>query len=91
MTSDIRRIPDNITRGFKSFWEVKNVHKLRLTWQLSDFMLYAQATRRRLILYFRPSIKGSRLPGTDPSPALRDAISRLKKEGLIEIRYLKKF
>ncbi|MFO1204589.1 MAG: putative toxin [Burkholderiales bacterium] len=91
LTSAIQRIPDKLPLGSKSFWEVKNVHKLRLTWQLSDFMLYAQATRRRLTLFIRPSIKGSTLPGTVMTRELRDAIKILKKEGLIQVKYLKKY
>ena len=91
LTSEIQRIPDKLPRGFKSFWEVKNVAKLRLTWQLSDFMLYAQATRRRLVLFIRPSIKGSKLPGTIMSEPLKEAIEILKNEKLIEVRFLKKY
>jgi len=91
LTSDVERIPDKILRGFKSFWEVKNVHRLRMTWQLSDFMLFAQATRRRMVLFIRPSIKGSRLPGTVMTRELRDAIKLLRKEGLIQVKYLKKY
>jgi hypothetical protein len=91
MTSAVRRIPDKLPGRLKSFWESKNVHKLRLTWQLADFMLYAQATRRRMVLFIRPSIRGSRLPGTVMTRELRDAIKLLKKEKLIKVKYLKKY
>ena len=83
------RIPDNLPKGFRSFWEVKNVAKLRLTWQLADFMLYAQATGRRLRLYIRPSIKGSTLPGTVMTKELKSVIKLLKQDGLIEVKCLR--
>jgi hypothetical protein len=81
------RIPDKIPRGFRSFWEIKNVARLRMTWQLADFMAYAQMTGRKMVLYIRPRV-GTK-SGTVLSPSVRRAIDLLKREGLIEVRYLK--
>jgi hypothetical protein len=81
------RYPDKL--GFRTFWEIKNVLNLRLTRQLTDFMLYAQSTGLKMRLYIRPAIQGAAKKGTTMSPALTDAIRILKSQGLIEVRYLK--
>jgi Restriction endonuclease fold toxin 7 len=79
------RYPDNIK--FTTFWEVKNVAKLRLTRQLTDFILYAQASGQKMVLYVRPNIAGK--VGTTLAPSLTKALSYLRSEGLLQIRYLK--
>jgi hypothetical protein len=81
------RYPDNLLIRFRTFWEVKNVLGLRLTRQMEDFILYAQGARMKMVLYIRPSVAGR--AGTTLAPALRDALNILRKEGLLEIRYLK--
>ncbi|MCX4564656.1 putative toxin [Streptomyces phaeochromogenes] len=79
------RYPDALR--FKSFWEVKNVSKLRLTRQMTDFILFAQASRLKMVLYIRPSVAGK--AGTVLSPSLKQALTVLRKSGLLEIRRLK--
>jgi hypothetical protein len=85
------RYPDRVLLRYNTFWELKNVLNLRLTWQLADFMVYAQTTGMKMVLYIRPTIKGSARAGTKLSPSLREAIKILRRDGLIEIRYLKKY
>lgn len=45
------RVPDLLTDS--ELIEVKNVARLRWTWQLSDFLTYADATGRQFVLYTR--------------------------------------
>jgi hypothetical protein len=81
------RFPDNLLIRFRTFWEVKNVLNLRLTRQMTDFILYAQNARMKMVLYIRPTVAGK--AGTTLAPALKDALKILRKEGLLKIRYLK--
>jgi hypothetical protein len=79
------RVPDdNPAEG--DFKEVKNVLRLNMTSQLTDYMWYAVTTRRRLNLFIRPAVRG--MPGTTLSGPLRSAIEALRAEGLIRIRFI---
>ncbi len=84
-TADVRH-PDRLLLRFRTFWEVKNVARLRLTSQMTDFILYAQSTGMKLVLYVRPRVAGG---GTTLAPALADALKILRRQGLLQIRYLK--
>jgi hypothetical protein len=44
------RYPDRLLIRFKTFWEVRNVLRLRLTRQMTDFLLCALGTRMKMVL-----------------------------------------
>jgi hypothetical protein len=48
------RIPDALTPH--ELIEVKNVSRLRLTWQITDFLMFCRDTERMLVLYVRPDV-----------------------------------
>ena len=52
------RVPDLLTDS--ELIEVKNVARLRWTWQLSDFLTYADDTGRQFVLYTRHDTRLSR-------------------------------
>ncbi|MCI0439142.1 MAG: putative toxin [Chloroflexi bacterium] len=84
------RIPDYFP-AIGDFIEVKNVLRLSLTRQLVDYMIYSQATQRRLILYIRPGLQGQSVQSVLKSRAsgpLLDAINILKREGLLRVRFI---
>ena len=62
--------------------------RLNLTNQMKDFILYAYATDRTLILYVRPIIRG--VQQTKISKPLQAVIKQMEAKGLIKIKYLKK-
>ena len=48
------RIPDELTSS--ELIEVKNVRRLRLTYQIRDFLIFCKDTNRTLILCVRPDV-----------------------------------